>query len=138
MLITGKQLLKDEGQEAAEITRVLYEVLESCYDNMSTLFTKDINQIAEKMSQNGIITSHLRNDPSYDAIILCFRGGLNFMKNQGEIEEHCTNFIKSINEMKEKNDDDWGKLAMAVENRWKVAIKKKLDIEFKVHVEKTN
>ncbi|XP_019856253.1 PREDICTED: uncharacterized protein LOC109584819 [Amphimedon queenslandica] len=132
----GKDLhvLKDETEE---IIKVLYKVLESCYDNMSTLFTKDINKIAEKMFENGIITIYLRDDPTYDAIIQSFVGRLNMMKDIVDLKDHCSRFIKSIDDMEETNGN-WKKLAKAVKNRWKVAINKKLDIDFNVDVKETN
>ena len=126
----------DKEEDTEKIKNVLYEVLHNCDSTMSALFTNEIKKIAEKMHQNQIITIDLYRNPSYDAIIQCFQGALNFMKNKEDMQAHCSNFVKSIKEVKEEAQNrqkkKWEQLATAIKNGWKTEVKNKLGIDFTV------
>lgn len=117
-----------------EIKTVLYEVLDSYHAVMSTLFSKNINEIAKKMHRNDIITNDVYHNPSCDAIISCFKGKLSYIhaSNQQNIADHCNSFIRSINDMKKKENDDWVKLAGAIKKGWTTKTEKRLNIKLQL------
>ena len=60
------------------------------------MFQPSLKRIANELFQAGIITQDIQRTPTYDTIIGCFLGGLDFIRKQSDLEGQCSKFLTAL------------------------------------------
>ena len=84
------------------------------------MFQLSLNSIANELFQADIITQDIHRSPTYDDIIRCFLGGLNFIRKQSDLEEQCSKFLTALSNV-------GGPVALAsdmIQEEWQEAMEK--------------
>ncbi len=71
-------------------------VVNNNYFKLSRVFEGGLTGLSLELFSKGIITKDVQKEPSFDGIMNCFKAGLAYKSDQGEVEEYCRVFFKAF------------------------------------------
>ena len=71
-------------------------VVNNNYSKLSRVFEGGLTGLSLELFSKGIITNDVQKEPSFDGIMSCFKAGLAYKTDLGEVEDYCGVFFKAF------------------------------------------
>ena len=111
-----------------KLRRVIRNVLAQHHSTLHEISRISLQLLANEMYVAGIISSAVRQSPSFDIIIAEYKAALNFMSRLSEIEHHCVKFLSILT----KIGGPYAMVSQAIQEEWIEDCKAECGVELKL------
>ena len=84
------------GIDSKTMKKTIKQVLTQHQVDLNDVFDLSLKSISNELLQVGIIPQDVHKSPTYDKIIGSFLSGINFIRNQSEVEKRIKKFLSAL------------------------------------------